>query len=315
MAVPDFQTLMRPLLAHYADGEERAIGVVRDSLAADFHLTAAELEERIPSGKAKTFQNRVGWAATYLYRTGLLGRPRRSVYRITERGDQVLRSHPDRIDLAVLRQFPELKDFLAARSSTGDPPPEQVGVLDLGAGQTATPEETIDAAYSEHRAAVAGELLDRIRQHTPEFFEQLVLDVLIAMGYGGSRAQAATRLGKSGDSGLDGVISEDRLGLDLIYVQAKRWKDDSTVGRPDVQGFVGALQGARAPKGVFITASTFSSEARRYAETVSPRVILIDGPTLAGLMIDHDVGVSGTERYVLKRMDEDYFGPIGDGGA
>ena len=166
----------------------------------------------------------------------------------------------------------------------------------------------MDAAYAALREALKLELLDWIRSQSPEFFERLVLEVLLAMGYGGSRSEAARRLGRSGDEGLDGVIWEDRLGLDLIYVQAKRWKDESTVGRPAVQGFVGALQGARAEKGVFITASAFSGEAQRYAENVSPRVILIDGPALAELMIDYDVGVSATQQYVLKKVDEDYFG-------
>jgi restriction system protein len=209
-------------------------------------LTAADLEERIPSGRAKTFQNRVGWAATYLYRTGLLERPARSLYRITERGRHLLQAHPHRIDLAVLDQFPEFREFRDARKKREPTPlsdePSQPA--------TTTPEETIDAAYPEHREALALELTDWIRQQSPAFFERLVLDVLLATGYGGSRAQAAQRLGRSGDGGLDGVIWEDRLGLDLIYVQAKRWKQDSTVGRPEVQGFVGALQGARAPKGV-----------------------------------------------------------------
>jgi restriction system protein len=301
---------MRPLLACYADGEERRIASVREWLAGDFALTPSDLEERIPSGRAKTFQNRVGWAATYLYRTGLLERPARSVYRITDRGKQVLEAHPDRIDLGVLAHFPEFREFRDARKQLEPSIPQ----ADSSGGEATTPEEAIDVAYAEHREALALELLDWIRQQSPEFFEQLVLDVLLAMGYGGSRSEAARRLGRSGDGGLDGVIWEDRLGLDLIYVQAKRWKNDSTVGRPEVQGFVGALQGARAPKGVFITASSFSAEARAYADTVTPRVILIEGPTLAELMIDHDVGVSATQRYILKRVDEDYFGSA-DGTA
>lgn len=306
MPIPDYQTLMRPLLAYYADGQERRVSTVRDSLARDFALTASDLEERIPSGRAKTFHNRVGWATTYLYRTGLLERPARSVYRITPRGKQVLEANPNRIDLGVLDEFPEFREFRDARKEVATPirPLESPGPP-IGAS---TPEETMDAAYAARREALKLELLDWIRSQTPEFFERLVLDVLLAMGYGGSRSEAARRLGRSGDAGLDGVIWEDRLGLDLIYVQAKRWKDDLTVSRPDVQGFVGALQGARAEKGVFITASTFSADAQRYAGNVSPRVILIDGPTLAELMIDHDLGVSATQQYVLKKVDEDYFG-------
>ena len=296
MAIPDFQTAMRPLLAQYEDGQERTISAVRDKLAQEFGLSPEELEERIPSGRAKTFQNRVGWAVTYLYRTGLLDRPKRSVYRITERGRTVFQQNPERIDLGVLRQFDEFRKPAS---------PAKGAFLAETILEGTTPEETIDAAYGEYRRALIEELLDRVRLQSPLFFEQLVLDVLLAMGYGGSRQEAGERLGRSGDAGLDGVIREDRLGLDVIYLQAKRW--ENTVGRPTIQAFVGALQGARASKGVLITSSNFSSEAQSYADSVSPRVILVDGPTLAGLMVDHDVGVTPTPPYVLKRIDEDYF--------
>lgn len=300
MGVPDFQTIMRPLLAHYEDGQERSIGVVRDRLGAEFDLSATDLEERLPSGTAKTFANRVGWAATYLYRTRLLERPRRSVYRITDRGRSALEENSARIDLRVLRQYPELAAFRRPTAA------EAAGVAEP-LEEIATPEERIETAYAELREALSAELLDRILRQTPEFFEQLVLDVLVAMGYGGSRREAAARLGRSGDAGIDGVIQEDQLGLDVIYVQAKRW-GDNPVGRPTVQAFVGALQGARASKGVLITSSTFSQEARDYAASVTPRVILIDGVRLAQLMVDHDVGATAIGRYVLKRVDEDYFG-------
>ncbi len=306
MAIPDFQTIMGPLLAEYADGEERRIGVARDRLADEFGLTAAEREERLPSGVAKKFPNRVGWAATYLFGTGLLDRPRRGVYRMTARGRMILDQNPERIDLSVLSQFPELAEMRGKRQEDGP-----VELVDLETDST--PEETIDAAHAQHRKALEQDLLDRIQRQSPVFFEQLVLDLLQAMGYGGSRADAAERLGQSGDEGLDGVIWEDRLGLDLVYVQAKRWQ--GVVGRPVIQGFVGALQGKRAPKGVMITSSTFSKEAWQYADTVSPRVILVDGERLASLMIEHNVGVSETTSYALKRVDADYFGEdeSGDG--
>ena len=290
---------MRPLLEEYADGADRRIGMARDRLADQSGLTEAEREERLPSGVAKKFPNRVGWAATYLFGTGLLDRPRRGVYRITPRGREALKQNPDRIDLSVLSQFPELAELRGKRHEDG---PVESASLDTDA----TPEETIDTAYAQHRKALEKELLDRIQRQTPAFFEQLVLDLLQSMGYGGSRADAAERLGQSGDEGLDGVIWEDRLGLDLVYVQAKRWQ--GSVGRPAVQGFVGALQGKRAPKGVMITSSTFSREAWQYADGVSPRVILVDGERLASLMVEHNVGVSETTRYALKRVDADYFG-------
>ena len=301
MPVPDFQTLMRPLLEEYAVGGERPIADVRAALAAKFALTPEELAERLPSGAAKTFHNRVGWAATYLYRVGLLVRPRRSVYAITERGREVLAANAERVDLTVLSQFPELARFRKPRTPRARGAPSQTAVTD-----TATPEERIEAAYDELREALIAEVRDRIATMLPSAFEDLVLDVLHAMGYGDGTEHARLRTGGSGDAGIDGVIREDRLGLDVVYVQAKRW--EATVGRPAVQGFVGALQGARASKGIIFTASTFSSDAVTYAAGVSPRVILVDGERLAELMIDHNVGVSNRETYAVKRVDSDYFG-------
>jgi restriction system protein len=302
MTVPDFQTLMRPLLDEYAVGGERPIAEVRAALASKFDLTPEELAERLPSGTAKTFDNRVGWAATYLYRVGLLIRPRRSVYAITERGREVLAANPDRIDLTVLSQFPEFAEFRkpsTPRRARGAPSPPTVT-------ETATPEERIEAAYQELHEALIAEVRDRVAAMAPAAFEDLVLDVLHAMGYGDGTEHSRLRTGASGDAGIDGVIREDRLGLDVVYVQAKRW--EASVGRPVVQGFVGALQGVRASKGIIFTASSFSADAQTYAAGVSPRVILIDGERLAELMIDHNVGVSDRETYIVKRVDSDYFG-------
>lgn len=305
MAVPDFQTLMRPTLVILSDGQEHAVEEVRTRLAAEFALSEGDLEERLPSGRAKTFNNRVGWATTYLYRCGLVSRPRRSIYAVTERGLEVLEQHPERVDLGVLSQFEEFREFRRARShpATATAAPTTNGLP----VEEATPEERIAVAYGELRTAVAEELRDRILDQSPEFLEQLVLDVLRAMGYGGSRADAAERLGQSGDEGIDGIIREDKLGLDQIYVQAKRWAPNRTVGRPEIQRFVGALHGQRASKGVFITTSSFSPEAMDCAAHVVPRVILIDGHELAQLMIDHGVGVSVETRLDIKRIDSDYF--------
>jgi restriction system protein len=303
MAVPDFQTIMRPMLGMLADGQEHAVMELRGRLADQFSLTPEELDEEIPSGRAKLFANRVGWATTHLYQSGLIERPRRSVYRITARGREVASQHPDRVDLGVLSQFEEFHEFRGKTTSTGTMPTAEVGVQRAGPEQT--PEEQIDAAYRLLRTALAAEVLDRVTEQSPEFFEQVVLDVLVAMGYGGRREDAATRLGQSGDEGVDGVIREDELGLDLIYVQAKRWQNP--VGRPEIQKFFGALHGKRASKGVFITTSIFSSEARIYAESVTPRVILVDGKDLARLMIDYGVGVASTRKYEIKRIDLDYF--------
>jgi len=302
MALPDFQTLMRPLLEEYATEGPRPIANARVSLAVKFGLTEEELAERLPSGLARTFDNRVGWAATYLYRVGLLARPERSVYAVTDRGREVLAANPERVDLHVLSQFPEFAEFRKSKKKD-----TSGGVsIEPTATETATPEERIDSAYQELRQALIAELRDRISSVSPEAFETLVLDVLHAMGYGDGTEDSGLRTGGSGDAGIDGVIREDRLGLDAVYVQAKRW--DATVGRPVIQGFVGALQGARASKGIIFTASTFSADARSYAATVSPRVVLVDGERLAALMIDHDVGVSARELYSVKRLDSDYFG-------
>lgn len=303
MPVPDFQTLMRPVMQEYAAGGERRIADVRASLAVTFELTEEDLAERIASGQP-TFQNRVGWATQYLHRVGLLDRPGRGVYVITERGRTVLSANPERIDLAVLSQFPELAEFRGTNKTkvpgTGGATPEPAIT------ETATPEERIEAAYRELREALIAEVRDRIAAMPPSAFEDLVLDVLDAMGYGDSTEHSRLRTGRSGDAGIDGVIREDRLGLDVVYVQAKRW--EANVGRPVVQAFVGALQGVRASKGVIFTASSFSAEANTYAAGVSPRVILIDGERLAELMIDHNVGVSDRETYAVKRIDGDYFG-------
>lgn len=300
MSVPDFQTLMRPLLEEYAAGGERPIADVRAALAARFELTEEELAERLPSGLARTFVNRVGWATTYLYRVGLLSRPRRAVYAITERGREVLTANPARIDLSVLSQFSEFAEFTTGSGGTGAAMEESVVT------ETATPEERIDAAYQELRQALMAEVRERVSAVSFAAFEDLVLDVLHAMGYGDGTEDSRLRTGGSGDAGIDGVIREDRLGLDVVYVQAKRW--EGSVGRPVVQGFVGALQGARASKGIIFTASTFSGKAQEYAASVSPRVVLVDGERLASLMIDHNVGVSERETYAVKRVDSDYFG-------
>lgn len=300
MAVPDFQTVMRPVLVSLDNGQPRSTRDIRAEVAAHFHLTEDDLQEEIPSGRAKTFLNRVGWAITYLLRAGLISRPKRSTYQLTDRGRNVLADHSKRVDLKVLRQFDEFNEFTQSKPTDGkllaakpEPPSNQ------------TPEEQIDHAYQELRMALTAEVLDRVYDKSADFFEQLVLDVLHAMGYGGRHSSSVHRLGKSGDEGVDGVIREDELGLDLIYVQAKRWTNP--VGRPEIQKFFGALHGQRATKGVFITTSVFTAEAVSYADSVTPRVILVDGKELARLMIDHDVGVAIARRYELKRLDLDYF--------
>jgi restriction system protein len=319
VAIPDFQTFMRPVLAFHADGHEHRADQVREAVAAEFRLTDEDRRVMMSSGRVPLHHNRIAWAVTYLAQARSLERTRRGYTTITQRGRELLQSCPDGLSKQDLERFPEFVEFLnrsrnrpSQRGAT-NPPAAVVSGLEPNGGAgvdprmpvESTPEEVIDAAYREHRSVLVGEMLDRIKKQSPEFFEALVLDVLTAMGYGGSRADAAERLGRTGDGGIDGIVREDALGLDVIYVQAKRW--DGSVGRPVIQGFVGALHGAHAEKGVLITTSSFTTEALRYADSVAARVILLDGEQLAGLMIDYDVGVTETTRIQLKRIDSDYF--------
>lgn len=305
---------MRPLLEALDDGQEQPVRTLRNSLATQFGLSEQELEERLPSGRDRTYRNRVGWALTHLKGAALVESPRRGVYRITDRGQAVLTQTTalQRVDLRTLGAFDEYRQFRS--HDEGDESSAGVTTIPTSAeASTETPTERMESAARELRSALAADVLDRVREQAPDFFEQVVLDVLQAIGYGGSREDAADRLGRSGDGGVDGVIREDKLGLDLIYVQAKRWAN--VVGRPDIQQFVGALNGQRATKGVFITTSTFSREARGYAEAVNPRVILVDGQQLAELMIDHDVGVTVETTYRIRRVDLDYFEAEDPGSA
>ncbi len=304
MPIPDFQTVMRPLLELLTDGRDWPVRDIREALAERFAMTSEELAERLPSGRVTTFQSRVGWAATFLYNTKLLARPRRAVYTITDRGRHVLEREPDRVDLRVLAQFEELAAFRGRVDHRGGTP--AVEPQPVEEPSVHTPNEQIEAAFRILQTALADELLQRISEQSPAFFEDLVLSVLRAMGYGGT-GDLSERLGQSGDGGVDGVIREDPLGLDLIYVQAKRWS--GVVGRPEIQKFFGALHGRRATKGVFLTTASFSSQAVAYAENVTPRVILVDGAQLARLMIDHSVGVTTTRAYEVKRVDPGFFEP------
>lgn len=296
MAIPDFQMLMLPMLRFAGDGGEHSMLEARAALAEEMGLTTEEREELLPSGQQPRFSNRVAWAKIHLERAGLLRKTRRGCFTITDAGQQVLGKPPERIDARWLRRFPGYLEF--RRRS-----PEEVD-SDDGQNTTATPEEALDQAYQQIRADLAIELLEHVKAVSPRFFERLVLDVMLKMGYGSYSSDGT--LGPPGaDAGIDGVIQEDRLGLDFIYIQAKRW--DNPVGRPEIQKFVGALHGKRARKGVFITTSTFTQEATTYAAGIDSKVVLIDGVRLAQLMIDFDVGVSLAHAYQIKRVDSDYF--------
>jgi restriction system protein len=300
MAIPDYQTCMLPFLRHLADGKEHSLRDTEEALAQHFSLSPNERAELLPSGQQGIFKNRIGWARTYLKKAMLIEAPKRAVFRITERGLQTLVSNPARIDAKFLEQWPEFIEFREISKGTS----EQIQSAELPL-TTTTPEEAIELAYQGLREQLAQELLTKILSCSPTFFEQLVVELLVKMGYGGSRRDAGERIGQTGDGGIDGIIKEDRLGLDTIFIQAKRWQ--GSVGRPEIQKFVGALQGQRARKGVFITTSFYTADAIDYASRIDTKVVLIDGKQLSALMIDFDVGVSAAASYVVKRIDSDYF--------
>jgi len=305
LAVPDFQSLMLPLLQMAAaDKKEHSLQEARDWLADKLHVTDEERALLLPSGRQAVFNNRVAWAKVYLQRAGLLASPRRGHFQIAPRGLEVLGTNPPRVDIKLLEKFPEFVEFRTRRE-------DEAGSSDTVSPESApgdhqTPEEALEVSYSRIRTDLAADLLERVKKSSPQFFESLVVELLVKMGYGGSRKEAGQAVGQAGDEGIDGVINEDRLGLDVIYLQAKKW--DGTVGRPEIQKFVGALHGKRAKKGVFITTGTFSSDAKAYVSHIDPKVVLIDGRQLAELMIDHDLGVAPMASYQVKRVDSDYFG-------
>jgi restriction system protein len=306
MAIPDYQTIMLPLLRLASDGHEHRFRDAVERLASEFGISDEERAELLPSGTAPLFDNRVGWARTYLKQAGLLLSPKRGLFQITESGRALLAENPRQIDVALLDRYEPFREFRSRRrdKSESDVEPE-INPFEQESASDQTPEDALATAYQKFRRNIEAEVLDQVRAASPAFFERLVIDLLVAMGYGGSRQDAGRAIGRSGDEGIDGIIKEDKLGLDVIYVQAKRW--EGTVGRPEIQKFAGALQGQRANKGVFITTSEFSREAEEYANVISSKIILIDGERLAGLMVDHNVGVAPIGLYELKRVDSDYF--------
>lgn len=305
MTVPDFQTVMLPLLQTVADGAELTLRNAIDLLAKQFNLTEKQLQALLPSGRQAIFDNRVGWAKTHLVKAGLLESPRRAYFQITARGQEVLQSKPAELNMNYLRRYAEYNEFLkptaTAKEGTSAQKLEQQVVQ-----ASATPDEILEAAYQGLRNTLVNDLLERIKSAPPVFFERLVVELLVKMGYGGSIKDAGQATRYTGDGGIDGIIKEDKLGLDVIYIQAKRW-GSATVGRPDVQSFVGALDGHRATKGVFITTSRFADTAVQYVGTITKKVVLIDGLQLANLMIDYNLGVSTAVIYELKKIDSDYF--------
>ena len=301
--IPDYQTLMLPLLRLVSDRQEHKYRNLIENLATEFQVNDEERKELLASGNQAIFDNRVGWAKTYLKKAGLLDSPKRATFVITDIGLQTLKKNPDRIDAKFLKQFPAFLDFQNA--SRNDNETEEIITVETN---EQTPEENLDKAYQRIRKSLASELLNRIIDLSPTFFERLVVELLVKMGYGGSIKDAGKAIGKSGDEGIDGTIKEDKLGLDIIYIQAKRWKPGNVVGRPELHKFVGALAGQGAKKGIFITTSNFTKEALEYTPKNETKIVLIDGEQLAQLMIDYSLGCTTQQVYELKKIDSDYFG-------
>lgn len=305
MAIPDYQTLMLPVLQIAAKGPIR-VPDAATLIAQELNLTEAEREEMLPSGKQRLLHNRVHWAKFYMSKAGLITSPKRGLFLATQEGKAFLAKHPEGIDVNSLKKIPEFSDFYSL-SNQSSSSPDISAAVSAASNSEATPEEQIDAAHALLTKALKTDLLSRVLEQSPAFFERLIVDLLVAMGYGGSHENAARQLGKSGDGGIDGVIDEDRLGLDRIYVQAKRYGLGTSIGRPDVQGFVGSLVGIGASKGVFVTTSAFSKQAIDYVQALQQRVILIDGARLTELMIEFGVGVRINRTIEVKRVDEDFF--------
>ena len=297
MSIPDFQSLMLPFLQHLEDGADHSNAEISEHLAKYFKLTEADLKELLPSGRQSYFSNRVQWARTYLNKAGLIDYPQKGLSKITPRGREVLAEKLDKISVKYLQKYPEMLDFYTSKkdlSKKAEPVIEEMN-----------PEEALEISYQQIRQGLAANLLTNVKSCSPAFFERMVVELLVAMGYGGSRKDAGEAIGQSGDEGIDGIIKEDRLGLDIIYIQAKRWS--GTVGRPEIQKFAGALMGKGAKKGISITTSSFTKEAMEYARIIDTRIILIDGEQMANLMIDFGVGVTTVNTYEIKKIDTDYF--------
>lgn len=299
MGIPTYEAVMLPLLALLDSVGELSLRETIEKLSAHFGLDDSEKQQLLPSGQQTIFSNRVGWARTYLKKAALVETPKRGQIKITQRGKEIIAKKPESIDDAFLEQFPEFIEFKNFKKVK--PTELETTINNINK----TPQESLESSYRELMQTLASDILQAIKSCSPNFFENLVVEVLVKMGYGGSRDDAKEVIGRPGDEGIDGIIKEDRLGLDMIYIQAKRW--ENTVGRPEIQKFAGALQGHRAKKGIFITTSDFTKEARDYVSRIESKIVLIDGETLAQLMIENNVGVSSVISYEVKRIDSDYF--------
>lgn len=303
MAVPTFEEFMLPSLLVMSDRQTRKIGEIIELVVNQMSLSEDDKKEMVPSQVEPRYVNRIGWAIYYIMRANLLGRPKRGYYIITQLGLDTLSTKPETINVDYLMKFEEFRIFHSLGRKNTNQVVSKNESLELST--TRTPQESIQVAFDELYASLASDLLDVIKKVPPSFFEKLVVDLLLAMGYGGSRAEAGRAVGQSGDGGIDGIIDEDKLGLDKVYIQAKRW--DNVVGRPELNKFVGSLAGVHADKGVFITTSDYTKEAKEYIGKVGKNISLINGEKLVELMIEHNIGVSESTRFIVKRIDSDYF--------
>ena len=302
MAIPTYEECMLPLMKIAEDGKEHLFREATDALINQFNLTEKEKQELLPSGSAFVINNRIGWARTYLTKAGLLLKTKRGYFRISEEGKKLLQKKPAFINTKMLKEYDAFNEFQTTKETDNS----ENNKTEHNIQQSITPHELLESGYLSIKNELADELLSTIKNISPSKFEKLVIDLLVKMGYGGSIKEAATVVGKSGDEGIDGIIKEDKLGLDVIYIQAKKW-DSGTIGRPEIQKFAGALLGKKAKKGIFITTSTFTNEAKKYVTDIDAKIILLDGKQLTELMIENNLGVSTQDVYTIKRIDSDYF--------
>lgn len=309
MAIPDFQSFFYPVLKYSSEHNEISLNEIREFLTQHFTLTYEEKAERVTSGAQTKFDNRIYWTKSYFAKAKLIENTKRSHFKITDRGRSFLAKFSDYISINDLKTIREFRDFNEGTTSTDEQNQtttititETIPTID-----TKTPLEKLEESYQFIKRELASVLLEKIRSNTWQFFEDLVIDLMVKMGYGGSRNKAGESIKRTNDEGIDGIINEDKLGLDVIYLQAKMWKEETIIGRPEIQKFVGALHGQRAKKGVFITTTSFANTAIEYVKSIDPKVILIDGETLTNLMIEYNVGVTGIETYQIKKIDLDYF--------
>lgn len=306
MAIPDFQSFFYPVLKYSSEHNEISLNEIREFLTQHFSLTDEEKAERVPSGTQTKFDNRIYWTKSYFSKAKLIENTKRSHFKITDRGRNFLKNFSSSISISDLKTIGEFREFNEGVIST-DEQKTTTTTENVSTIETKTPLERLEESYQFIKRELASELLDKIRANTWQFFEDLVIDLMVKMGYGGSRNKAGESIKRTNDEGIDGIINEDKLGLDVIYLQAKMWKEETSIGRPEIQKFVGALHGQRAKKGVFITTSSFSKGAIDYVKSIDPKVILIDGETLTNLMIEYNVGTTPIETYQIKKIDLDYF--------